>query len=423
VAKRAFRAQRSVVDPMILLTRRAIGALAALSFLVAATGASFTAPATIAGGKTKDEGFQTAAPTAILIEAESGTVLFEKNADQLVAPASLAKLMTAETVFNEIKEGNIKLEDEFVISEDAWRRGGAPSGGSTMFAPIHSRVSVSDLLHGAIIQSGNDACIALAEGIAGSEEAFVRLMNGRARELGMTQSNFTNSTGLPDPEQRVTARELSKLARHIIHTYPDFYKWYGEKDFTWNKIRQSNRNPLLAMNIGADGLKTGFTKEAGYGLVGSAVQNDLRLIVVVNGLKSATERADEARRLLNFGFNGFESRVLFEQGQRVGDARVYGGEERYVPLEAQGKAPIRLMVPKNTTDRIVARVVYRGPVRVPVAQGQEIGVLKVWRGDNIALETPLQAAEAVEGGPHHRRAMDALAELFGGFFRAGLQKL
>jgi D-alanyl-D-alanine carboxypeptidase (penicillin-binding protein 5/6) len=408
---------------MILLTRRAIGALAALSFLVAATGASFAAPATIAGGKTKDEGFQTAAPTAILIEAESGTVLFEKNADQLVAPASLAKLMTAETVFNEIKEGNLKLEDEFVISEDAWRRGGAPSGGSTMFAPIHSRVSVSDLLHGAIIQSGNDACIALAEGIAGSEESFVRLMNGRARELGMTQSNFTNSTGLPDPEQRVTARELSKLARHIIHTYPEFYKWYGEKDFTWNKIRQSNRNPLLAMNIGADGLKTGFTKEAGYGLVGSAVQNDLRLIVVVNGLKSATERADEARRLLNFGFNGFESRVLFEQGQRVGDARVYGGEERYVPLEAQGKAPIRLMVPKNTTDRIVARVVYRGPVRVPVAQGQPIGVLKVWRGDNIALEIPLQAAESVAGGPLHRRAMDGLTELFGGWFRAGLQKL
>ena len=408
---------------MILLTRRALGALAALSLLVAAAGATFAAPATIAGGKTKDDGFQTAAPTAILIEAESGTVLFEKNADQLVPPASLAKLMTAETVFNEIKEGNIKLEDEFVVSEDAWRRGGAPSGGSTMFAPIHSRIAVSDLLQGAIIQSGNDSCIALAEGIAGNEDSFVRLMNGRARELGMTESNFTNSTGLPDPEQRVTVRELARLARHIIHTYPEFYKWYSEKEFTWNKIRQLNRNPLLAMNIGADGLKTGFTKEAGYGLVGSAVQNDMRLIVVVNGLKSANDRADEARRLLNFGFNGFESRVLFAEGQRVGEARVFGGEERYVPLEAQGKKPIRLMVPKNTTDRIVARVVYRGPVRVPVAQGQGIGVLKVWRGDNIALEIPLQAAEPVEGGPLHRRAMDGLAELVGGWFRAGLQKL
>lgn len=177
------------------------------------------------------------------------------------------------------------------------------------------------------------------------------------------------------------------------------------------------------MNIGADGLKTGFTNEAGYGLVGSAVQNNLRLIVVVNGLKSANERADEARRILNFGFNGFESRVLFDEGQRVGDARVFGGEQRYVPLQAVGKKPIRLMVPKNSTERILARVVYRGPVRVPVAQGQEIGVLKVLRGDNVALEVPLQAAEPVEAGPLHRRAMDGLGELFGGWFRAGLQKL
>jgi D-alanyl-D-alanine carboxypeptidase (penicillin-binding protein 5/6) len=401
-----------------------MGLLAALlAILAAGPGAPFAAPATIAGGKSKDEGFQTAAPYAILIEAESGTVLFEKGADTLVAPASLAKLMTAETVFNEIKEGNVKLDEEFVVSENAWRRGGAPSGGSTMFAPIHSRVTVSDLLHGAIIQSGNDACITLAEGIAGNEASFVRLMNGRARELGLTQSNFTNSTGLPDPEQRVTVRELAKLARHIIYAYPEFYKWYGERDFTFNKIRQQNRNPLLAMNIGADGLKTGYTNESGYGLVGSAVQNGLRLIVVVNGLKTANERAEEARKLLNFGFNGFESRVLFAEGQHVADARVFGGEQRYVPLEAAGKKPIRLMVPKNMTDRIIARVVYRGPVRVPVAQGQEIGVLKVWRGDTIALEVPLQAAQAVEGGPLHRRAMDGLTELFGGWFRAGLQKL
>ncbi len=408
---------------MTLLISRAIGVLAAVSVLAASLSGAFAAPATIAGGKTKEDGFQTAAPYAILIEAESGTVLFEKAADTLVAPASLAKLMTAETVFNEIKEGNVKLDEEFVVSERAWRKGGAPSGGSTMFAPIHSRVKVSELLQGAIIQSGNDSCIALAEGIAGNEDAFVRLMNGRARELGMSQSNFTNSTGLPDPEQRVTVRELARLSRHIIHTYPEFYKWYSEKDFTFNKIRQQNRNPLLAMNIGADGLKTGFTNEAGYGLVGSAVQNNLRLIVVVNGLKSANERADEARRILNFGFSGFESRVLFDEGQRVGDARVYGGEQRYVGLEPSGKKPIRLMVPKNSSERILARVVYRGPLSVPVAQGQEIGVLKVWRGDNVALEVPLQAAESVAAGPLHRRAMDGLAELFGGWFRAGLQKL
>jgi D-alanyl-D-alanine carboxypeptidase (penicillin-binding protein 5/6) len=408
---------------MTVLTPRIACAVAAFSLLAAGLAQSLAAPATIAGGKTKDEGFQTAAPYAILMEAETGTVLLEKGADTLVAPASLAKLMTAETVFNEIKEGNVKLDEEFIVSERAWRKGGAPSGGSTMFAPIHSRIKVSDLLQGAIIQSGNDACIALAEGIAGNEESFARLMNGRARELGLMQSNFTNSTGLPDAEQRVTVRELAKLARHIILTYPEYYKWYGEKEFTWNKIRQQNRNPLLAMNIGADGMKTGFTTEAGYGLVGSAIQNNLRLIVVVNGLKSANERADEARRLLNFGFNGFESRLLFAEGQRVGDARLFGGEQRYVALEAADKKPIRLMVPKNSSERILARVVYRGPVQVPVTQGQPIGVLKVWRGDNVALETPLQAAESVEAGPLHRRAMDAMAELFGGWFRAGLKKL
>ena len=381
------------------------------------------APAGIAGGKTKDDGFQTAAPYAILIDADTGTVLFEKDADTLVAPASLAKLMTAETVFNELREGNIKLDDEFVVSEDAWRRGGAPSGGSTMFAPIHSRIKVSDLLQGAIIQSGNDSCIALAEGIAGSEESFVRMMNARARELGLTQSHFTNSTGLPDPDQRVTVRELARLSRHIIATYPEFYKWYGERDFTWNKIRQQNRNPLLAMNMGADGLKTGFTKEAGYGLVGSAVQNDLRLIVVVNGLKSANERADEARKLLNYGFNAFEQRLLFAEGQQIGEARVYGGEIRHVPLEVSGGKPVRLLVPKNLTDRIVARVVYRGPVRVPVAKGAEIATLKVWRGDHLALEVPLQTSQSVEAGSLQRRAMDAAGELVGGWFRAGLEKL
>jgi D-alanyl-D-alanine carboxypeptidase (penicillin-binding protein 5/6) len=400
------------------ILRRAVSVLVAASLAGSGIGLLHAAPASMPGGKTKDEGgFQTAAPHAILIEAESGTVLFEKSADTLVSPASLAKLMTAETVFNEIREGNVKLDEEYVVSEHAWRKGGAPSGGSTMFAPIHSRIKVSDLLQGAIIQSGNDACIALAEGIAGNEENFARMMNARARELGLTQSNFTNPTGLPDPDQRVTSRELAKLARHIIATYPEYYKWYGERDFLWNKIRQPNRNPLLAMNIGADGLKTGFTKESGYGLVGSAVQNGMRLIVVVNGLKTANERADEARKLLNFGFNGFESRVLFGEGQKIGDARVFGGEQRYVPLEAAGKMPVRILVPKNSNERIVARVVYQGPLRVPVEQGVKVGSLKVSRGDNVALEVPLQTAQSVAQGPIHLRAMDSVGELFGGWVR------
>lgn len=407
---------------LTLLTRAVLLALVTLAPIASA---AVAAPGSMAGGKTKEEttGFQTAVPHAILVEAESGTVLFEKNADALVAPASLAKLMTAETVFNEIRKGKVTLDQEYQISEHAWRKGGAPSGGSTMFAPIHSRIKVSDLLQGAIIQSGNDACIALAEGIAGSEENFARMMNARAKEVGLTQSKFTNPTGLPDPEQRVTSRELSLLARHIIATYPEYYKWYGERDFTWNKIKQSNRNPLLAMNIGADGMKTGFINEAGYGLVGSAVQNGMRLIVVVNGAKTAAERADEARKLLNFGFNGFESRRLFAAGETIGEARVFGGEQRYVPLEAADKKEVRMLVPKTGNERIIARFVYQGPLLVPVEQGAKVGMLKVWRGDNLALEVPLQTGAAVAQGPLHMRALDSITETFGGWFRAGLKKL
>jgi D-alanyl-D-alanine carboxypeptidase (penicillin-binding protein 5/6) len=403
------------------LTFSKAAAVLAAAGLVAASAWAAQNPASAT--KKEEAGFQTPVPNAILIEAESGTVLYEKNADQLVAPASLAKLMTAEVVFNEIKEGNLKLDEEFIVSENAWRKGGAPSGGSTMFAPIHSRIKVSDLLQGVIIQSGNDACMTLAEGIAGNEGAFARLMNGRARELGLEKSNFTNSAGLPDPDMRVTVRELAKLSQHLIATYPEFYKWYGERDFTWNKIRQQNRNPLLTMNIGADGLKTGFTNEAGYNLVGSAVQNNLRLIVVVAGAKTANERADEARRLLNFGFTGFESRLLFAEGQTIGDARLHGGESRYVPLVAAGGKPVRLLVPKNAPERVLARIVYRGPVSAPVEKGKRIGVLKVWRGENVALEVPLEAAEEVEEGSMTRRAIDAASELFGGMIRAGIKKL
>ena len=360
-------------------------------------------------------------PYAILIEAESGTVLFEKGADQLVPPSSLAKLMTAEVVFDQVALGNIKLDEEFVVSENAWRKGGAPSGGSTMYAAIHSKIKIRDLLSGVVIQSANDGCIVLAEGIAGNEAAFARLMNDRARELGLEKSNFTNSTGLPDPQQRVTVRELAKLAQHIIHTYPEQYKLYGEREFTWNKIRQQNRNPLLVMNIGADGMKTGFTKEAGYGLVGSAVQNGLRLIVVVNGAKHEKERADEARKLIEWGFRGFETRLLFAEGQTVAEAKVYGGAKGSVTLT--GKGPINLMVPRGVSDRITAKMIYTGPVRAPIQQGQPIGKLQVWRNDTLALEAPLQAAEDVGTGGTARRAFDAASELFIGVLRAGVGKI
>jgi serine-type D-Ala-D-Ala carboxypeptidase (penicillin-binding protein 5/6) len=384
-------------------------------------GVVYAANNSVQGAKKEEGGFDGDAPTAILIEAFSGSVLFEKNADELRAPSSMMKLMTAEVVFNAIRQGDVKLTDEYRVSENAWRKGGAPSGGSTMFAAIHSKVSVDDLLHGAIIQSGNDACMVLAEGIAGNERTFAEMMTKRARELGLTQSTFGNSNGLPDPGNKMTVRELAKLARHIIQTYPDFYKLFGEREFTWNKIRQQNRNPLLTSLEGADGLKTGFTKEGGYGMVGSAVQNGLRLIVVVNGLDDPDDRASEAKKMLEWGFRNFEARTLFAAQQPVGYAKVFGGESRSVKLASP--EPIKVMVHKNGTDKLIARVVYNGPVRAPVQSGQKVGVVRVWRGANIAMDAPIYAAESVGQGSTMRRAIDGASELVIGMFRAGAEKL
>jgi D-alanyl-D-alanine carboxypeptidase (penicillin-binding protein 5/6) len=400
---------------------RLVAWLAPLLLWAGLAGIALSAQNPVSGPQAKKDEFQTAAPLAILIDAESNTVLFEKNADQFTAPSSLAKLMTAEMVFNELKAGRIKFDDEFPVSEDAWRRGGAPSHTSSMFAPIHSKVRVEDLLRGLIIQSGNDAAIALAQGIAGSEPKFADMMTRRARELGLEKSFFSNSTGLPDPTLKVTVRELAKLARHIISTYPEYFPIYSEKEFTWNKIRQQNRNPLLAMGIGADGMKTGYTSEGGYGLVGTAVQADMRLIVVVNGLKTAPERATEARRLLEWGFKGFESRPLFAQGQTIGAAKVFGGSQSSVSLVAPGA--VNLLIPRGSGERIIARIAYRGPVRAPVEKGQAVGVLKVWRGDRVALEVPLAAGEDVTVGNLGQRAVDAASELVISLFRAGIKKI
>ena len=386
-------------------------------------GIVYAANNSVQGAPKKEEGgFDGDAPTAILVEASSGSVLFEKNADELRAPSSMMKLMTVEVVFNAIKEGKIKLTDEYRISENAWRKGGAPAGGSTMFAILNSKVSVDDLLRGAIIQSGNDSCIALAEGMAGNERIFAAdFMTKRARELGMTKSTFGNASGLPDPANRMTVRELSKLARHLILTYPDMYKLFGEREFIWNKIRQQNRNPLLNTLNGADGLKTGYTKEGGYGMVGSAVQNDTRLIVVINGLEDPDDRASEAKKMLEWGFRNFETRTLFAANQQVGYAKVFGGESRSVKLASP--EPIKVMVPKNGSEKLIARIVYNGPVRAPVQAGQPVGVVKVWRGANIAVEAPVYAAEAIGTGSTMRRAIDGASELVIGMFRASAEKL
>jgi serine-type D-Ala-D-Ala carboxypeptidase (penicillin-binding protein 5/6) len=384
-------------------------------------GMVYAANNSVQGAKKDEGGFDGDAPTAILIEANSGSVLFEKNADELRAPSSMMKLMAAEVVFHAIQQGEVKLTDEYRISENAWRKGGAPSGGSTMFAAIHSKISVDDLLHGAIIHSGNDACIALAEGIAGNERIFADMMTKRARELGMTQSTFANSNGLPDPGNKMTVRELAKLARYVIQTYPDLYKLFGEREFTWNKIRQLNRNPLLTSLEGADGLKTGYTKEGGYGMVGSAVQNGMRLIVVINGLDDPDDRASEAKKMLEWGFRNFEARTLFAAQQPISYAKVFGGESRSVKLASP--EPIKVMVQKNGSDKLIARVVYNGPVRAPIEAGQPVGVVRVWRGANIAMEAPVYAADSIGQGSTMRRAIDGASELVIGMFRAGVEKL
>lgn len=366
------------------------------------------------------EGFQTPAPYAILVDADTGTVLFEKNADTLMAPASTAKIMTAELVFREIKEGRLKLDDTFVISENAWRQGGASSGGSAMFAALNSSIRIEDLIRGLIIVSGNDAAIALAEGIAGSEDNFAAMMTRRARELGMTKSTFTNPWGRGDPDEKVTAREMALLAAHVIHTYPEFYRYFGEKDFTWNKIHQPNRNPLLTMNLGADGLKTGHIAQSGFGLVGSAVQNGERLILVVNGLRTARDRATESQKLLSWGFRAFESKALYAADEVVGAARVYGGAQEDVPLVAD--RPVTLLVPRGSAEKLTGKIVYTGPLVAPVSKGAQVAQLKIYRGSTEILSMPLKASEDVPVGSLPRRAFDAGLELATGLVRQNFTK-
>lgn len=359
--------------------------------------------------------FETKAQEGFMIDAETGTILFSKNPDKLIPPASLAKLMTMEVVFNAIKSGRLSLDDQFHVSENAWRTGGAASGGSTMFAALGSSIRLEDLIKGVIIQSANDGCIIIAEGMAGSEANFAQLMTERARALGLTQSVFKNSTGLPADGQFVTVRELVQLAVHIWRQYPEFYRYYSQPDFTWNKITQRNRNPLLRMDIGADGLKTGYTEESGYSIVGSAERDGTRLFMALSGMTSESQRAEEARKILDWGMRAFDRTDLFADGESVGEAKVYGGTKSGVALKAKG--PVAIFVPITNRDRLIARIVYDGPVEAPVEEGTEIGKLRVWIGDTLSQETPLYAAETVEKGALHQRALDAVEELMIGWIR------
>lgn len=358
---------------------------------------------------------QTSVPHAILIDADTLSVLFEKNADDLVTPASTAKIMTAELVFEAITEGRLKLTDEFKVSEAAWRYGGAPAHGSTMFAALNSDIKVEDLIKGLVVVSGNDAAIVLAEGLAGSEGAFATRMTERARQLGFTHLTFTNSWGRGDPDQKVTAREMAMLAAHVIKTYPDLYRYFSEKDFTWNRIKQPNRNPLLAMDIGADGLKTGNIDASGYGIVVSAVQNGQRLILALYGAKTAKERADEALRILQWGFRSFEPKTVFAAGEVVGMARVYGGSKGEVPLVTQN--PVKVLVPRDLNEKLTGRIVYMGPLIAPVVAGKIVARLQIFRGTNQVLEVPLQTAADIGPGTLPSRAMDAALEYAADQFR------
>ncbi|KQW27025.1 D-alanyl-D-alanine carboxypeptidase [Rhizobium sp. Root274] len=350
---------------------------------------------------------ETKAGQAYLIEASTGTVLLAKNERQSFAPASLAKLMTLEIVFQALTKGEIRADTIYPVSEFAWRTGGAPSRTSTMFAAVKSQVPVADLVKGIAVQTANDGCLIVAEGMAGSEAKFVERMNARAAELGLKDSHFGNSTGLPHPHNRSTLVDLVTLAQHLQREYPALYATFSIPEFEWNKILQRNRNPLLSM--GADGLGTGFAEGSGYAMIASVERNGRRLFLGLGGLATDKERTEEATRLLNWGFDGFEMRQLFKKDEVIGEASVYGGAQSTLPLVAS--KPVEVYVPVNNPERLQARIVYRWPLRPPVSAGAEIAVLNLLSGERPLVSVPLQSAADVEVGTLRQRAWDALIEL------------
>ena len=336
------------------------------------------------------EVIDTKAREAILIDQSTGIVILNKNADEQMPPASMSKLMTAYLLFESINDGRVSLDDKFRVSENAWRKGGAASGSSTMFLPPKSEVRVEDLIRGIIVQSGNDACIVVAESLAGSEEAFARRMTYKAQELGMMGSNFMNATGWPHPEHRTTARDLATLSTRIIQDFPELFSFYSEREFTYNGIRQSNRNPLIYGYAGADGMKTGHTSEAGYGLTGTAKQGDRRLIVVVNGLKSSKDRASESARILDWGFREFNNYSLFKAGDTIEIAPLWLGTKPTVALKID--RDVHLTMSRKSRRAMKVTVKYQSPISAPITAGQSVGTLTIEAPDFETIEAPLLAA-------------------------------
>ena len=338
---------------------------------------------------TPSNGIETQAKHAVIIEEETGAVLLDKGAHERIPPASMSKIMTAYVAFGILREGRAKLTDELPVSERAWRL-----QGSKMFVPIGGRISIDDLLKGVIIQSGNDACLVLAEGLAGSEEAFVELMNQKAKEIGLKDSHFANVSGLPDPDHWMTARDLATLAIHTIKDFPEYYHYYSEMDYEFNNIKQGNRNPLLYKNVGADGLKTGHTEEAGYSLTASVVRENRRIILVMSGLPTMKARAQESERLIEWAFREFNDYRLFAAGDKVDDGEVWLGAEPKVPLSVSEDFVVTL--PRKARKDMKVTIDYDRPIPAPIEKGEKLGKVVVSAPDVPPVEAPLIAAASVE---------------------------
>ena len=353
------------------------------------------------------EAYETPAQAAILVDLESGQELYAKNPDLPMPPASMSKLMTVLMVFERLADGSLSLDDTFPVSEKAWRK-----GGSKMFVEVGSRVRVEDLLRGIIVQSGNDACIVVAEALGGTEEAFSEQMTRRGRELGLTNSTFKNASGWPDAEHLMSVRDLARLAAIIIESYPEYYGIFAEKEFTFSEIRQYTRNPLLYRDIGADGLKTGHTEEAGYGLAASAVRDGRRLVMVISGLERAPDRAREAERLLEHGYRNFKNYQLFARGDAVDHADVWLGSTGTVPLVIQEDVWVSLS-PEGRRD-LQVKVVYDGPIPAPVADGTPLAYLEIVAPGLEPRQVPLVAGEAVQAANVLGRVTSAIGYLIWG---------
>ena len=352
------------------------------------------APAPDAAAQLAADPLNTNATYAYILDGDTGLSLYSKRGDEPMIPASMSKLMLYYIVFERIRDGRLKLEDEFTVSEHAWRTGGAGTDGSTMFLPLNSKATVQDLLRGAIIVSGNDACIVLAEGIAGSEEAYAREATARAKDLGMKNSSFANATGLDDPGQRMSAHDIATIAYHIIKDFPQFYPMFSEQSFTFNRITQPNRNPLLKELPGSDGVKTGHLEAAGFGLVGSAVRDGKRRIIVLQGLANETERRKEAPRVMRSAFVDFTSSKLVDKGAEVATADVWLGEQKTVPLVATAEANVGLHV--AALKQVKSSVVYKGPLSAPIKEGDIVGELQITAPGAPDIKIPVAAGKTVK---------------------------